>query len=131
MDAGTKRRCFSPSVSLPSKKASDHRRGTFHDKFQPRYKDWFSGFCALLRASATWAQNCPLAAERIAKAYGLDSWGQIDAIRYTFNVDRPGVKLSRSWVWEPKADRVAYEGKDKAGNPVKDTYVRSQLSSPA
>jgi hypothetical protein len=89
----------------------------------------FLVFGALLLASATWAQNCPPAAERIAKAYGFDSWGQIDAIRYTFNVDRPGVKLSRSWIWEPKADRVTYEGKDKAGNPVKATYVRSQLSS--
>lgn len=59
----------------------------------------------------------------------FDSWGQIDAIRYTFHVDRPGVKLSRSWVWEPKADHVTYKGKDKAGNPVKATYLRSQLSS--
>lgn len=89
----------------------------------------FLVFGALLLASATWAQNCQPAAERIAKTYGLDSWGRIDAIRYTFNVDRPGVKLSRSWVWEPKADRVTYEGKDNAGTPVKATYVRSQLSS--
>src|SRR5262249_4634641 len=36
----------------------------------------------------------------------------------------------RAWVWEPKADRISYEGKDKAGQPVKATYVRSQLSSP-
>ena len=89
----------------------------------------FLVFGALLLASTTCAQNCPPVAESIAKAYGLDSFGQIDAIRYTFNVDRPGVKLSRSWVWEPKADHVTYEGKDKAGNPVKATYVRSQLSS--
>jgi hypothetical protein len=86
-------------------------------------------FGILLLASASWAQNCPPAAEKIAKAYGLDSWGQIEAIRYTFNIDFPGVKASRSWVWEPKADRVTYEGKDKAGNPVKVTYVRSQLGS--
>ena len=87
----------------------------------------FLVFGALLLASATWAQNCPPAAERIARAYGLDSWGQIDAIRYTFNLDLPALKLklSRSWVWEPKADRVNYEGKDKSGNPVKVTYVRS------
>ena len=63
----------------------------------------FLVFGALLLASATWAQNCPPAAERIAKAYGLDfSFGQMDAIRYTFNVDRPGLKLSRSWVGSPK-----------------------------
>lgn len=85
----------------------------------------------LLLAPATWAQNCPPAAEKMAKAYGFDSWGQIEAIRYTFNADISTlkVKLSRSWVWEPKADRVTFEGKDKAGNPVKATYVRSQLSS--
>jgi len=89
----------------------------------------FLVFGVVFLASAACAQNCPPAAEKIAKAYGLDSWGQIDAIRYIFNLERPGVKLSRSWVWEPKADRVSYEGKDKAGNPVKVTYVRSQLSS--
>src|SRR6516165_11132130 len=85
----------------------------------------------LLLASASQAQTCPPAAEKIAKAFGIDSWGQIDAIRYTFNADLPALKFkaSRSWVWEPKADRVSYEGKDKAGKPVKATYVRSQLSS--
>lgn len=80
----------------------------------------------LLVAATSWAQKPPIA-EQIAKAYGLDSWGQIDAIRYTFNI--PGFKLSRAWTWEPKADRVTYEGKDKDGKPVKVTYVRSQLNS--
>jgi hypothetical protein len=91
----------------------------------------FLVFGLLVLAATSWAQSCPPAAEKIAKAYGFDSWGQIDAIRYTFNLDIPALKfkLSRSWVWEPKADRVSYEGKDKAGNPVKATYVRSQLSS--
>ena len=88
-------------------------------------------FAVLLLASASWAQKCPPAAEKLAKAFGIDSWGQIEAIRYTFNIDVPALKLkaSRSWTWEPKADRVTFEGKDKAGNPVKVTYVRSQLSS--
>jgi len=66
-------------------------------------------------------------AEQIAKTYGLDSFDQIGAIRYTFNV--PGANLSRSWEWEPKIDKVSYEGKDKEGKPVKATYLRSQLSS--
>jgi hypothetical protein len=85
----------------------------------------------LLLVATSWPQSCPPAAEKVAKAYGLESWGQIEAVRYTFNIDLPALKLkaSRSWVWEPKADRVSYEGKDKAGNPVKATYVRSQLSS--
>ena len=77
----------------------------------------------------SWAQTRPPIVDQIAKTYGIDSWGQIEAIRYTFNINVPGLKLSRTWTWEPKADRVTYEGKDKAGNPVKVTYVRSQLSS--
>jgi hypothetical protein len=90
------------------------------------------GFLALgvlFLAAISWAQKRPPIAEQIARTYGLDSFGQIEAIRYTFNAEFPGVKVSRSWVWEPKADRVSYEGKDKAGKPVKLTYVRSQLSS--
>ncbi len=83
----------------------------------------------LLLATTSWAQKRPPIAENIAKAYGLDSWGQIEQIRYTFNIDIPGIKVSRTWTWEPKADRVTYEGKDKAGNPVKVTYLRSQLST--
>lgn len=76
------------------------------------------------------AQQRPAAADQLARTYGLDSFGQIDAIRYTFNIDAgPALKLSRSWVWEPKADRITYEGADKAGNPIKVTYLRSQLAS--
>jgi len=68
-------------------------------------------------------------AEQIAKTYGLDSFGQIEQIRYTFNAQFPGVNLARSWIWEPKTGRVSYEGKDKAGNPVKVSYLRAQLIS--
>lgn len=67
--------------------------------------------------------------EQLAKNYGLDSFGQIEAIRYTWNGQFPGVNVSRSWVWEPKTNRVSYEGKDKDGKPVKATYLRAQLDS--
>ena len=67
--------------------------------------------------------------EQVAKTYGLDSFGQVEAIRYTWNAQLPGVNLSRSWVWEPKTDQVSYEGKDQDGKPVKATYLRSQLNS--
>jgi hypothetical protein len=66
-------------------------------------------------------------AEQIGKAYGLDSFGQVEAIRYTFNI--PAFKLSRTWVWEPRTDTVSYEGPDKEGKPVKVTYKRDELSS--
>lgn len=74
------------------------------------------------------SQKRPSIIEQIAKTYGLDSFGQIDAIRYTFNVEFPGLNVSHSWVWQPKSGQVTYEGKDKDGKPVKVTYVRSQLS---
>jgi hypothetical protein len=75
------------------------------------------------------AQTRPAIAEQLAKTYGLDSFGQIDAIRYTFNAEFPGVNLSRSWVWQPKTGEISYEGKDKDGKPVKLTYVQSKLDS--
>jgi hypothetical protein len=67
--------------------------------------------------------------EQIAKTYGLDSFGQVEAIRYTWNAERSEGSVSRSWIWEPKTDRVSFEGKDKDGKPVKVTYLRSQLNS--
>jgi len=83
----------------------------------------------LILPSIAGAQQRPPIIEKLAKTYGLDSFGQIEAIRYTFNADGPGLNISRSWTWEPKTDQVTYEGKDKSGNPVKVTYLRSQLAS--
>ena len=83
----------------------------------------------LVMASTSWAQTRPPILEQVAKAYGLDSYGQIEAIRYTWNAQFPGVNVSRSWIWEPKTGQVSYEGKDKDGKPVKLTYLRSQLDS--
>ena len=75
------------------------------------------------------AQQRPPIVEKLAQTYGLELFGQIEAIRYTFNVQTPGLDLSRSWIWEPKTDQVTYEGEDKSGKPVKVTYLRSQLGS--
>lgn len=75
------------------------------------------------------AQTRPPIVEQVAKTYGIDSFSQIEAIRYTFNLQFPGLNVSRSWTWEPKSGQVTYEAKDKSGKPVKVTYLRSQLSS--
>src|SRR5258708_3970153 len=88
----------------------------------------FSVLLLILPATSQ-AQQRPPIAEQMAKTYGLDSFGQIEGIRYTFNVEFPGVKLSHTWEWNPKTGTVSYEGKDKEGKPVKATYQRSQLSS--
>ncbi len=83
----------------------------------------------LILPATSWAQQRPPIAEQMAKTYGLDSFGQVEGIRYTFNAEFPGVQLSRAWEWNPKTDTVSYEGKDKEGKPLKVTYRRSQLDS--
>ena len=83
----------------------------------------------LVFAVTSRAQTRPAIAKQIADVYGLDSFEQIEAIRYTFHLEAPGHNLSRSWVWQPKTDQVSYEGKDKSGKLVTVTYVRSQLDS--
>jgi len=91
----------------------------------------FLGLAVLVLAATSWAQQRPPILEKIAKTYGLDSFDQIEAVRYTFNLDIPKIKLKvvRTWEWEPKTGKVTYEGKDKDGKPVKVSYMRSQVSS--
>src|SRR5215467_14182423 len=88
-------------------------------------------FGVLILSGSSHAQTRPPIVEQLAKTYGLDSYGQIEAVRYTFNLDLPALKvtLSRTWTWEPKTGQVTYETKDKDGKPVKVTYNRNQLSS--
>jgi hypothetical protein len=88
-------------------------------------------FGSLAFATPGWAQTRPPIVEQLAQTYGLDSYGQIEAVRYTFNLQLPAlnVSLSRTWTWEPKTGEVTYESKDKDGKPVKATYNRSQLNS--
>jgi hypothetical protein len=88
-----------------------------------------SGMLLLLLPATSWAQQRPPIAEQMAKTYGLDSFGQIEGIRYTFNAEFPGVELSRTWE-NPKTDTVSHEGKDKEGKPVKVTYQRSAVRQP-
>ena len=84
----------------------------------------------LVPVANSWAQERAPILENIAKTYGLDSWDKIEAIRYTWSADIPGLgKLSHVWEWEPKTGKISFEGKDKDGKPVKVSYDSSQLSS--
>lgn len=73
------------------------------------------------------AQQLPPVAEQMAKTYGLDSFGKIEGIRFTWSIE--GTPVSRQWEWHPQADRVTYQGKAKDGSPVKVTYKRSEIDS--
>jgi hypothetical protein len=84
----------------------------------------------LVLAPNSWAQERAPILEKIAKTYGIDSWDQIQAIRYTWNGEIPGLfKLSHAWEWEPKTGKISFEGTGKDGKPVKVTYDSSQLNS--
>jgi hypothetical protein len=50
-------------------------------------------FGVLVLAATSWAQKRPPIVEQIAKTYGLDSFGQIEGIRYAFNAEFPGKSL--------------------------------------
>src|SRR5262249_38267268 len=80
-----------------------------------------------LVAGISRAQTRSAVAEQIAKAHGLDSFGKVEAIRYTFNLELPGMNLSRGWVWEPKTGRISFDGKDKDGKPLKVSYLESDV----
>jgi len=90
----------------------------------------FAIVAILLLPGTSRGQTRPPILDRMTKAYGIDSWAQIEAIRYTWNVDIPGLfKASHSWEWEPKTGKISYEGKGKDGKPVKVAYDGSQLQS--
>jgi hypothetical protein len=84
----------------------------------------------LIFSTTSGAQQRAPILEDIAKTYGLDSYGQIEAIRYTWNADIPGLfKAAHKWEWEPKTGKISYEGIDKEGKPVKVSYMSSDLNS--
>ena len=87
-------------------------------------------FGALVLTATSWAQTRPPVVEKLAKTYGFDSWDQVQAIRYSFDLEIPGlIKLSHLWEWEPKTGKVTFETKDKDGKPVKVAYSRNELTS--
>jgi len=84
----------------------------------------------LVLAPNSWAQQRAPILDQVAKTYGVDSWDKVEAIRYTWSIDIPGLfKASHKWEWEPKTGKITFESTDKDGKPVKVTYDSSQLSS--
>src|SRR5438132_12393279 len=45
------------------------------------------GMPLLLFPATSWGQQLPPVAEQMAKTYGLDSFGQIEGIRFTFDAE--------------------------------------------
>lgn len=87
-------------------------------------------FGVLVLTANPWAQQRAPILDQIAKTYGIDSWDQVEAVRYTWNADITGLfKAAHKWEWEPKTNKVTFEGVDKDGKPVKVSYVRTDPGS--
>ncbi len=50
--------------------------------------------------------------EKIATAYGINQWQDVDKLRYTFNVNRDSSHFERSWEWSPKTGKIVYTTAD-------------------
>src|SRR5258708_1943816 len=84
----------------------------------------------LLLAANSWAQQRAPILDQVAKTFGVDSWDKVEAVRYTWNGEITGLfKAAHQWEWEPKTNKVTFEGVGKDGKPVKVSYVRTDLSS--
>ena len=64
--------------------------------------------------------------QRIGQSYGVQYFDQIEQVQYTFNVRKGNLHTRRFWIWEPKIDRVTFDGLDYK-DPI--TYYRKDLQT--
>jgi hypothetical protein len=62
-------------------------------------------FAVAIFAATSWAQTRPPILEKVAKAYGLHSWEQIEAIRYTGTKPSPAATSRTRGNGSPKPAR--------------------------
>jgi hypothetical protein len=84
---------------------------------------------ALLAAACAGSPNPgpPDLPGKVAAAYGLKGFDQVEQIRYTFNVKLGEKQFKRGWTWWPETDRVEYRPADDAGQAA--TYNRKDLGT--
>ena len=82
-----------------------------------------------LSLGPTTARSAPALAEQVAKAYGIDRFDTIDAIKFTFNIQKGDVHVKREWTWEPGTHKVSFHGKGAAGDTITFTYDQSMVDT--
>ncbi len=97
----------------------------------PDKKTWITTgalvlLCLLCSAGDLFSQE-PTIGEKIAQAYGVSGFGEIEELKFTFNIKWGEISASRSWVWLPKEDKVTYLGDGKPDSKAI-TYNRKDLS---
>ena len=65
----------------------------------------------------------------IAEKYGINYFGDISSIKFTFNVKSQNVSVKRTWKWELATGLVEFTGKDNNGKDTTFTYNRKKLDS--
>lgn len=65
--------------------------------------------------------------QKIAAAYGIQAFGQVEQIRYTFNVQLGDKRVERHWTWWPQQDRVEFRPEGNVERAVQ--YARAELDS--
>jgi len=65
--------------------------------------------------------------KKVADAYGFHSFGKVEQIRFTFNVQIGDRNVVRSWIWHPKTHGVTFLGDGKKETSV--SYNRNDLTT--
>ena len=80
-----------------------------------------------MSACASYKQEREMTARQlIAESYGIQYFGEVEKIQYTFNVKIGEKQISRFWIWQPRLDRVTFKGMDYQEAI---TYNRSEMVS--
>jgi hypothetical protein len=66
--------------------------------------------------------------QKIAQAYGIGHWKNVEAIRFTFEPKIAGTHMKRAWLWEPHANRVTCQWKRWGFIPRTHTYSPGMLN---
>jgi hypothetical protein len=83
-------------------------------------------FLLLLGSAGDAFSQEPTIGEKIAQAYGVSGFGQVEEIKFTFNVKKVDIAATRSWIWQPKEDRVTFLGDGKTDMAI--SYNRKDIS---
>jgi hypothetical protein len=87
-----------------------------------------SGGAAVAAPSQEDAANA--SAARIAAHYGVQDFGRVETLRFTFNARIGEKQVRRGWTWRPATGEVTYEGLDPAGQPIQVRYRRDPGGAP-
>ncbi len=88
----------------------------------------FALFAAMLIASCTQSENKTEKdlASRVAEKYGVDKFGEVNNLAFTFNIKKDSFEASRTWNWDVKNNLVSYMMQADSG-----TYKRDTIQSDA